>query len=104
MPFANDSLTQIFPGLTVSNGNVTIPSGTINSFIPSSAQSGVQDFIWGLIDTLSTAVSSGLPTNITVTEGSSLPNAATLRKTYNFVVNLDYDAASVEEVLDVKQG
>ncbi len=101
MPFANASLTQIFPGLTVSNGAITIPSGTIRSFIPTAANTGVHDFIFGMIDTLASAVSSGLPTNITVSEGSSLPNTTTLRKTYNFAVNLAFDANAVEQILDV---
>jgi len=101
MPFVNESLTQIFPGATVSNGAITIPSGTIRSFIPTAANTGVYDFIFGMIDTLSSAVSSGLPTNITVSEGSSLPSTTTLRKTYNFAVNLNFDSNAVEQILDV---
>jgi len=101
MAFDNDSLTQIFPGLTVSNGGLTIPSGTIRSFVPT-GNAGVHEFIFGLLDTLSSAVTSGTPTNITVSEASSLPNQTTLRKTYNFAVNLDFDANAVEQILNVK--
>jgi len=104
MAFQNDSLTQIFPGATVTNGNITIPSGTIRSFIPTNANTGVYDFVFGMIDTLASAVNSGLPTNITVVEGSTLPNTTTLRKTYNFAVNLNFDANAVEQILDVKVG
>ena len=101
MPFVNESLTQIFPGATVSNGAITIPSGTIRSFIPTNANTGVYDFIFGMIDTLAGAVNSGLPTNITVSEGSSLPSTTMLRKTYNFAVNLNFDSNAVEQILDV---
>jgi hypothetical protein len=102
MPFVNESLTQIFPGLSVSSsGTLTIPSGAIRSFIPTAANTGVYDFIFGMIDTLAAAVNSGLPTNITVSEGSSLPSTTTLRKTYNFAVNLNFDSNAVEQILDV---
>ena len=104
MAFQDESLTQIFPGATVSNGNITIPSGTIRSFIPTAANTGVYDFIFGMIDTLSSAVSSGNAVNMSVTEGSTLPNTTTLRKTYNFAVNLNFDANAVEQILDVKVG
>lgn len=104
MAFQDDSLTQIFPGATVVNGDLTIPSGTIRSFIPTNANTGVYDFIFGLIDTLASAVSSGSLTNITVAEGSTLPNLTTLRKTYNFAVNLNFDSNAVEQILDVKVG
>ena len=104
MAFQDDSLTQIFPGLTVLNGDITIPSGTIRSFVPNSNTTGVYDFIFGMIDTLASSVSSGNATNITVVEGSTLPNVTTLRKTYNFAVNLNFDANAVEQILNVKVG
>ena len=101
MAFQDESLTQIFPGATVSDGDITIPSGTIRSFIPTAANTGVYDFVFGMIDTIAAAVNSGLPTNITVSEGSSLPSTTTLRKTYNFAVNLNFDSNAVEQILDV---
>jgi hypothetical protein len=104
MAFQNDSLTQIFPGLTVVDGNITIPSGTIRSFVPTASNTGVYDFIFGMIDTLASAVTSGNLTNLTVSEGSTLPNTTTLRKTYNFAVNLNFDSNAVEQILDVKVG
>jgi hypothetical protein len=101
MPFSNDTLTQIFAGCSVSNGALTIPSGTIRSFVPVSTSSGVQELVFGLVDTLAGVVSANTPSNITVTESSSLPSDNVLRKTYTFSVNLSYDSNSVESILNV---
>ena len=79
MAFSSHALTEVFGSATVSNGDLTIPSGSINSFVPSAANTGVYEMIFGLVDTLAGAVGTGDLSNIRVTETSTLVNETLLK-------------------------
>lgn len=102
MAFSTNSVAEIFPGATVSNADLTIPSGAINSYIPSDVTTpSVYEMCFGLLDTMAGAVATGNLTNLTVTQNQGL-SGNTLTKTYNFTVRLDFDTDNLDEVLDVK--
>lgn len=101
MAFSTHGLDEVFASASVSNGDLTIPSGSINSFAPTAANTGVYEMIFGLVDTLASAVATGDMTNVRVTETSTLVNQNLLRKNYNFVINLDFDSDSIEGTLNV---
>jgi len=102
MPFSTNSIVEIFPSATVANGNLTIPSGAINSYVPTSPTSPtVYEMVFGLIDTMADAVATGNLTNVTVTQSQTL-TGTTLSKRYNFVVNLDMSGNTVDAILNVK--
>ena len=102
MAFSSHALTEVFGSATVSNGDLTIPSGSINSFVPSAANTGVYEMIFGLVDTIAGAVGTGDLSNIRVTETSTLVNETLLRKNYNFIINLDFDSDAIEGTLNVR--
>lgn len=101
MAFSTHGLDEVFASASVLNGDLTIPSGSINSFVPSAANTGVYEMIFGLVDTIAGAVATGNMTNVRVTETSTLVNATTLRKNYNFTINLDFDSDTIEGSLNV---
>ena len=104
MAFANNSLVDLFAGASVSTGNVTIPSGTITSFTPASLTSpGPAEFVFGMCETLHHKVSGAALTNCTSTVATSLTGGDTLKKTYTFVVNLDFATSNLAN-LNVKSG
>lgn len=100
------SLSGIFTGITnsnVSNGAITIPSGTITSYVPTSVTApSPAEFVFGMCETMNAAVSIAGQTNCTSTASQSL-NAAgdTLTKVYTFTVNLDFTGNQVAN-LNVK--
>ena len=100
MPFSTSGITEIFPGATVSDGDLTIPSGNITSYVPvSSTNPGVYEMVYGLLETMSTAVATGNATNLTVTRNQNLLNNGTvLQKTYTFVVRLDFDQSIYDDL------
>ena len=101
MAFTSDAITEIFPGATVSNGNLTIPSGAIRSFVPTAANTGVRELVFGLLDTIASSVATGNMTYLTSSESQNIAGD-TLVKSYSFGVTLDYNANSVEALLNVK--
>lgn len=102
MPFSTNSVAEIFTGATVSAGALTLASGSINSYVPSSVTSPtVYEMVYGLIDTMADAVATGNLTNVTVTQSQTL-TGTTLSKRYNFVVNLDMSGNTVDAILNVK--
>lgn len=102
MAFSTDNIGEVFVNATVSNGDLTIPSGSINSYAPSSATSPkVSEMVYGLLDTMASAVATGNMTNLTVSQSQSL-SGDTLTKRYNFTVNLAFDSDTVDSILDVK--
>lgn len=101
MAFTSDSLTEVFAGATVSNGALTIPSGAIRSFVPTGVGGGVREMIFGLLDTLASSVATGNMTYLTSSESQNIAGD-TLVKSYAFGVTLDYNANSVEALLNVK--
>jgi hypothetical protein len=100
MPFSTSGITEIFPNATVSAGSLTIPSGNITSYIPvSSTNPGVYEMVYGLLETMSTAVATGNATNLTVEKTQALTNNGTvLQKTYSFVVRLDFNESIYDDL------
>jgi len=103
MAFSTNDVTELFSSAVIDTVNNTITvSGTDLTSINFTTESGVYNVIFGLLDSIAAAVSTGNMQNITVGQSQSLVNADTLRKNYNFVVNLGFDNDVVEGVLDVK--
>lgn len=101
MAFSTDSLTEVFPGATVLNGALTLPSGSIRSFVPTGVGGSVREMIFGLLDTIGSSVSTGNMTYLTSSESQNIAGDS-LVKSYSFGVTLDYDANAVEALLNVK--
>lgn len=100
------ALSGIFGGQepTISNGAITIPSGTIVSYIPiGQTDPSAAEFVFGMCETMHQAVVDGGLTNCTSSVGTQLVGSTTLKKTYTFVVNLDFASANLDD-LDVKSG
>lgn len=87
---------------TISNGDITIPSGSIVSYVPSSNTSpAASEFVFGMCETMHSAVKDGGLTNCTTSVATSLTGGNTLKKVYTFTVNLDFADANLEN-LNVK--
>jgi hypothetical protein len=101
MAFSTESLTEVFPGATVLNGALTLPSGSIRSFVPTGVGGGVREMVFGLLDTMASSLATG---NMTYMTGSETQNISgdSLSKSYSFGVTLDYNANAVEALLNVK--
>jgi len=101
MAFSTSGVNEIFASATVSNGDLTIPSGSINSFVPTSTTSpGVYEMCYGLLDTMSDAISTGNLTNVTASTSQNL-SGSTLNRTYSFTVRLDL-GSDIDEILNVR--
>jgi hypothetical protein len=98
------SLADVFSGATVSNGAVTIPSGSIVSYVPASvtSPSGAEG-VFGVLETLSRAVAGATGiNNLSVSTNSSvLDNGATLRKSFSFTCSLAL-TSGIYESLNLK--
>jgi len=93
---------NLFSGATVSAGALTIPSGTITSYTPTSISSpSASEFVFGMCETMSKKVSDAQLTNVTSTSSSSL-SGSTLTKVYTFTVRLDFNEANNIGNLNVK--
>lgn len=101
MSLAN--VTGIFPGATVSGGDLTIPSGSIVSYVPvSTSNPSGAELVYGLLETMAQAVAGANYTNVDVATTSTLTTGGTiLRKVYTYTVNLDFDNTLLDQ-LDVK--
>lgn len=101
------ALSGIFNNLVagdISNGDLTIPSGDIVSFVPANHDtSGAAEFVFGMCETMNVAVADGGLTNCTTSVTTNLIGGNTLQKTYSFTVNLDFASANLAN-LDVKSG
>ena len=91
-------------GVTVSNGNVVLPSGSIVSFSTDesapSTNNGTSELVYGLLQTLANTVESGAMTHMTVSKRDTI-NGNILRKDFTFRVDLSYDGSTVGGLLDV---
>jgi hypothetical protein len=95
------SITGVFDGATVSSGALTIPSGSIVSFIPSSATvPGGAELVFGLVETMYQSVGSA-NTYVKASVNTTSVDANTLRRTYTFTVDLNLDDTGLEN-LNVK--
>jgi len=110
MNMALTALSGIFTGLsdaqagggtTSSAGDLVIPSGKIVSFVPEDKESSASEFVFGMCETMHTAVKDGGLTNCTTSVVTSLTGGTTLKKVYTFTVNLDFSDANLEN-LNVK--
>lgn len=98
------SIADVFSGATVSGGDLTIPSGSIVSYVPSSttSPSGAEG-VFGILETLSRAVvgATGI-SNVTVSSTASvIDQGNTLRKSFTFTCQLAL-TSGIYESLDLK--
>lgn len=92
MSLAN--VTGVFPGASVSGGDLTIPSGTVVSWTPTSTTvPGGYELVYGLLETLNQKVgteynnmSSSVATTVIGTPGSA---NSKIRRKYSFTIDLD---------------
>lgn len=98
------SIADVFSGATVTNGELTIPSGSIVSYVPSSVSSpSGAEGVFGLLETLSRAVvgATGID-NLSVTSSANvLDGGTTLRKTFSFTCQLAL-TSGIYESLNLK--
>lgn len=98
------SIADVFSGATVSGGALTIPSGSIVSYVPSSTTSpSGSEGVFGILETLSRVVAGATGiNNVSVTTNATVQDqGATLRKTFSFVCSLAL-TSGVYEDLDLK--
>lgn len=91
-----------FTGYQSAGGNVTFPSGELESITVNVANTGdIQEVVYSILekvaDVYSTLPSSGMPPSMTVTRSSTVPSATTLRKSYTVTLTLDLPATSVAD-------
>ena len=90
---------NLFTGATISNGAVTIPSGTITSYIPTNLDvavdpdGGASEFVFGMCETLNTKVAAASLNDVTASSTSTLAGS-TLTKTYTFTVKLNFNESA----------
>jgi hypothetical protein len=98
------TVTDIFAGATVSAGDLTIPSGSIVSYIPVSTSSpNGRELVFGLCETVYRAVTGAGLSRVTTNVVSSIPETNVLRRTYTFTVELGLTGAALED-MDVLAG
>lgn len=91
-----------FTGYSSTGGNVTFPSGELESITVNVANTGdIQEVVYSILekvaDVYATLPSSGMPPSMTVTRSSTVPSATTLRKSYTVTLTLDLPATSVAD-------
>lgn len=96
-----NSISDVFPGASVSNFAITIPSGALVSCRNPEA-SDPNEIVFGILETMNRAITSGTPVNITTTSFSAILNPTTYRQSYTYDVNLEFSGAALIELLDVK--
>lgn len=99
MAIAN--ISNVFSGATVSSFALTIPSGSLVS-CTNPVATDPNEIIFGMLENIYQAVSSGDPTYIQTNVSSSLVGTDTYRRVYSFTVDLDFDGSAVIADLDVK--
>jgi hypothetical protein len=98
------SLADVFSGATVSGGAITIPSGSIVSYVPSTttSPSGAEG-VFGILETLSRSVAgaTGISNLSVSTNATVLDGGTTLRKSFTFTCSLAL-TSGVYESLNLK--
>jgi len=97
----NNGIDDLATDLIDGNFNLTIPSGSLVSN-PMPTSGNPKEVIFGLVETIHRAIVSGDPTFITSTAQTNLVNSNTLRRTYEFSIDLDFNNTTLLELLDVK--
>ena len=97
MSIAN--ITSIFSGATVSGGNLTLPSGSVVSYIPTSttAPHG-KELVFGLCESMYRAVTGAGLDRVFASAQSSVPETDILRRVYTFTVELDLSTTSIDDM------
>jgi hypothetical protein len=98
------SIADVFSGATVSSGNLTIPSGSIVSYVPASVSNpSGSEGVFGLLETLSRSVTGATGiNNLTVSTTSTvLDGGSTLRKSFTFQCSLAL-TSGIYESLNLK--
>ena len=98
------SIADVFSGATVSGGDLTIPSGSIVSYVPASVSSpSGAEGVFGILETLSRGVAGATGiNNLTVSTSSTVLDAgATLRKSFTFTCSLAL-TSGIYETLNLK--
>lgn len=98
------SLADVFSGATVSNGAITIPSGSIVSYVPATTTSpSGSEGVFGILETLSRKVADATGiSNLSVSTNSTvLDSGSTLRKTFTFTCSLAL-TSGIYESLNLK--
>jgi hypothetical protein len=96
-----NSISDVFPGASISNFAITIPSGALVSCRNPEANDP-NEIMFGMLETMNRAITSGTPVNITSTVFSAILNPTTFRQSYSYNVDLDYSSNILIELLDVK--
>ena len=95
------SVADIFAGASVTSGILSIPSGTMISYNPSTITSPAgYEAAFGLVETIHRALVNFTGTQIESTSTQSI-SGSTLKKTYTIVCNLNAPSGIVD-ALDVK--
>ena len=93
------TVTDIFPGASVSAGDLTIASGDIVSYIPASTSSPAgKELVFGLCETMYRAVTGAGLERLTASVTSSIPEVDILRRTYTFQIELGLTDVALENV------
>lgn len=95
-----NSISDVFPGATISNFAITIPSGALVS-CRHPASNDPNEMMFGLLETMHRAVASGVPENVRTFASASLVGNTFLRG-YGFDVDLNFSGAAILEDLNVK--
>lgn len=83
------SVASLFAGATVSGGNVTLPSGTIVSFVPTSlTDPGGYELVFGLCESLHQKVGTNYDNMNSFVQSQLINNGTTLRRSYTFNIDL----------------
>lgn len=87
-------------GFSSTGGNVTFPSGQLESVGVSIANTGdMQEVLYSILekvaDKYATLPSSGMPPSMTVTRSSTIPSDTTIRKSYTVTLTLNLPATDV---------
>lgn len=91
-----------FTGYSSTGGNVTFPSGQLESISVDVANTGdIQEVLYSILEKVAdvyvTLPSSGQPPSMTITRSSTVPNDTTIRKSYTVTLNLDLPATEVQD-------
>lgn len=93
------TVTDIFPTASVSSGVLTIGSGDIVSYIPTSTSSPAgKELVFGLCETMYRAVTGAGLDRLTTSVASSIPEVNILRRTYTFTVELGLTDTALEDM------
>ena len=94
-------IQEVFSGATTSGGNLTIPSGSIVSYVPASSGSPEPtELVFGILETMHRSVTSGNPNYISTSATNTFSNNVFTR-TYTFQVSLDFNPNTNMETLNV---